>query len=157
MADETMEPTRRPPPTPERRQQRHESRTGSTYKKFLNDLAAVGNMDMELAECAAVSVLCAFERRVYGEEAKDLEAQLPLKLRELLTSCAVHEGKPSEKFGRQELLQMVADDLKKDPSEVEPIIRAVTLAVRDQITEGEAEDFVNMLPGDLKELWTLPS
>lgn len=157
MADERMEPTRRPPPTPERRQERHESRTGSTYKKFLNDLAAVGNMDMELAECAAVSVLCAFERRVYGEEAKDLEAQLPVKLRELLKTCALHEGKPAQKYGRQELLSMVADDLKMDVGKVEPIVRAVTLAVRDQISEGEAEDFINMLPGDLKELWTLPS
>ncbi|AKU90091.1 DUF2267 domain-containing protein [Vulgatibacter incomptus] len=155
MAEE-LEPGRRPPPTPERRHERHESRTGSTYKAFLKDLCEIGKFDMEMAECAAVSVLCAFERRVFGEEARDLEAQLPLKLRELLVSCNIHAGKPSEKYGKDELFQIVAADLKKPVDQVEPIIRAVVAAVRNQISEGEFEDFSNMLPGDLKELWMLP-
>ncbi len=157
MADETTEQIRRPPPTPERRLQRHESRTGATYKAFLKDLCEIGGFDMKLAECAAVSVLCAFEQRVYAEGAKeDLEAQLPMKLRELLQRCELHLDAPHHRFGKEELFQMVADDLKKDPSEAEPIVRAVLGAVRDQISDGEAEDFIAMLPMDMKELWLRP-
>lgn len=143
--------------SPDIRAQRHESRAGSTYKAFLRDLCAIGNMDEALAECAAVSVLCGLERRVFGPEAKDLDAQLPSKLRELVQRCSLHQGKPERKFGREEFFQMVADDLKKNANEVEPIIRSVILAVRAQVSEGEAEQFGNMLPHDLKELWARPS
>jgi uncharacterized protein (DUF2267 family) len=160
MAQEhTPGPAYTPPPATleERRQQRHESRTGSTYHAFLDDLCELGGLDAATAECAAVSVLCAFEQRVYGSEAKHLEAQLPLKLRELLVRCSLHEGKPAHKYGKQELFQKVADELNKDVTEVEPIVRAVIATVRAQVSEGEAEQFGNMLPKDLKELWYQPS
>lgn len=142
--------------TPELRQQRHESRAGSTYKAFLRDVCSIGDFSEELAECAAVSVLCGLERRVLGDEAADLSAQLPFKLRELLQRCEIHQGKP-EKFGREEFFQSVAEDLKKDVGEVEPIIRAVVTAVRAQVSEGEAEQFGSMLPHDLRDLWARPS
>ncbi len=157
MANENQQQGRPSRATPEIRQQRHESRAGSTYKAFIKELCAIGNMDEELAECAAVSVLCGLEQRVMGEEAADLEAQLPSKLRELVTRCAFHEGKPRTKFGRDDFFQMVADDLKKNVDEVEPIVRAVLTTVRAQVSEGEAEDFGNMLPPDLRSLWARPS
>jgi uncharacterized protein (DUF2267 family) len=148
----------RRPVTDELRRQRHESRAGSTYKAFLKDVCAIGDFDDEaLAERAAISVLCYLEQRVMGEEAKDLNAQIPSKLRELVQRCEIHEGKPRDKYGREAFFQMVAGDLKKDPSEIEPIIRAVVTAVRAQVSEGEAEDFGNMLPPDLRDLWNRPS
>jgi len=144
--------------TPDIRHQRHESRAGSTYKAFIRDLCSIGGFSEELAECAAVSVLCGLQRRVMADEAKDLAAQLPYKLRELMEhQCPLHEGKPPEKYGREEFLRMVADELKKDVSEVEPIVRAVITAVRAQVSEGEAEEFGNMLPHDLRDLWARPS
>lgn len=140
------------------RAQRHESRTGSTYKAFLRNLMSVGNFpDESFAERAAVSVLCSLGQRVFSTEAKDLQAQLPLKLRELLQQCPLHEGKPPRKFGRDEFCQMVANDLGIDAQQAEPFIRSVILAVRAQVSEGEAEDFGNMLPNDIRELWARPS
>lgn len=156
MADQTTE-TPSPSTTEERRQARHESRTGSTYKAFMKDLAGVGGFDLELAECAAPAVLCALEQRVYGEVAKGMEAQLPFKLKELLQRCEIHEGRPRHKFGKEEFIQMVAEEIDKSPEEAEPIIRAVLTTVRAQITEGEAEKFGNMLPHDLREYWLQPA
>jgi len=137
--------------------ERHESRAGATYKAFLRDLASIGNFDEAFAERAAVSVLCALQQRVIADEAEDLNAQLPSKLRDLLhQSCELHKDKP-EKFGRDELFQRVAKELEMNTGEVEPIIRAVTTAVRAQVSEGEAEEFGNMLPADIRELWMRPS
>lgn len=156
MADRTQET---PPPATleERRKLRHESRVGSTYKHFLKDLCAMGGFDEALAEQAASSVLCTLSRRVHADEAKDLVAQLPLKLQELLQSCLTHGGKPEKKFGREELLRMVGDDLGKSPEEVEPLVRAVIQTVHHQISEGEVQQFGNMLPRDIAELWFHPA
>lgn len=144
-------------PLEERRKLRHESRTGATYQAFLNDLCSMGNFDRDFAEQASVAVLCAFGRRVYGTEAKDMTAQLPLKLQELLQSCLTHQGAPERRFGKDELLRMVADDLERSPDEVEPVVRAVVQAVHNQISEGEVHQFGHMLPEDLAELWFRPN
>lgn len=147
----------RRPVTDETRRQRHESRSGSTYKHFLKDLCRVGNLSEEQAEQASVSVLCALERRIYSDEASQLEAQLPVKLRDLLQRCERHEGAPPKKFGKDEFFRMVADDLNTDPGNAEKCARAVITAVRSQISEGEAEDVAGQLPEDLAELWRRPS
>lgn len=147
----------RPQVTPEIRRQRHESRAGSTYKNYLKELCQLGNMSEEQAEEASVSVLCALEQRIYGTEVADLEAQLPLKLRDLLQRCPRHEGKPPGKFGKEGFLQMIADDLNTDVGNAERCARAVFRTVRAQITEGEAEDVAGQLPEDLAELWRRPS
>lgn len=70
----------------ERRMQRHESHVHATYAAFIRHLSELGSMDAERAECAAVSVLSALERRILPKEAKDLEAQLPRLLVEFLLS-----------------------------------------------------------------------
>jgi uncharacterized protein (DUF2267 family) len=145
----------RPPVSPEQRLLRRESRSSSTYKAFLKNLSDKGRMSEEIAEAAAVSVLCALEQRLVGGEASDLEAQLPLKLQNLLARCERHHGEVPAKFGREEFLAMVGEDLGMQSSEVEGVVRAVFAAVRDQISEGEADDVSAQLPKDLGALWAL--
>jgi len=145
--------SRREVPLEARRQQRHESRTSQTYAAFIKRLCERGGMSPHTAEQAAVSVLCALEQRIFGEEARDLEAQLPQKLVELLTRCERHEGPPPTKFGRAEMLNMVGQDLSLSPEAVEPVVRAVMSTLQDQITEGEAEEVMNQLPHDIRDLW----
>ncbi len=139
------------------RRKRHESRTSTTYKNFIKSLAELGNMTEEEAENASVSVLCALEQRIMSDEARDLEAQLPFKLQELLHRCERHEGGVPERFGREEFLEMVANDIDCSPEEAESIARSVFTTVRSQITEGEAEDVASQLPRDLQDLWRRPS
>lgn len=136
-----------------RREQRRETRRNQTFKAFLNNLAVLGSMNEEEAERAAVSVLCALEQRLFGEEAAHLEAQLPGKLQELLVRCERHLGKPAHKFGKEGFIRMVSEDLGVDALEAERKIRAVFTAVRDQVSEGEIEDVIGQLPADMRELW----
>lgn len=141
-----------------RRRMRSESRRSSTYKEFLRELQRRGGLSEELAEQAAVSVLCALEQRLLADEARDLEAQLPRNLQSLLYRCERHELlEPEQKFGRDELLSMVGEDLGMSESEVEPVVEAVFETVAAHVTPGEIEDVVSQLPPDLKAMWPAPT
>jgi uncharacterized protein (DUF2267 family) len=110
-------------------------------------------LDRKLAEQAIQSVLCVMEQRLMGEEAAHMEAQLPRKVVALLERCPKHQDKPYRKFGRDELLGMVAEDLGVDLQEAERITRAVLATVREHISEGEAMDVLGQLPRELRTLW----
>lgn len=138
----------------QRRLQRHESHVGSTYAAFIRHLSETGGVDPELAECAAISVLSALERRILPKEAKDLEAQLPRRLVEFLPPPDKRPPRP-HRFGREEFLRTVGEDLRKSPEEVEPLVRSVFRAFQELISEGEAEDVASNLPPDLRALWRL--
>jgi uncharacterized protein (DUF2267 family) len=138
----------------QRRVQRHESHVGSTYAAFIRHLCAQGSLDPEVAECAAVSVLSALERRILPKEARDLEAQLPRKLVEFLPPPEQRPARP-HRFGREEFLRTVAEDLGKSVEEAESLVRLVFRAFQDQISGGEAEDVASNLPPDLRALWRL--
>jgi uncharacterized protein (DUF2267 family) len=139
--------------TPETRAQRSESRAAQTFAFFLRDLEAKG-LDRKLAGQAIQSVLCVMEQRLMSEEARQMEAQLPRKVVELLERCPKHQGKPYRKFGRAEFLGIVAGDLGVDEKEAERITCAVLATVREHISEGEAEDVLGQLPHELRTLWT---
>jgi uncharacterized protein (DUF2267 family) len=145
--------SRRDVPLEARRQQRHESRTSQTYAAFIKRLCERGGMSPHTAEQAAVSVLCALEQRIFAEEARDMEAQLPQKLVELLHRCERHEGPPPNKFGRAEMLLMVGNDLSLNPDAVEPVVRAVMSTLQERISDGESEEVMNQLPRDIRDLW----
>jgi uncharacterized protein (DUF2267 family) len=140
----------------ESRELRHEAHTRESYARFIKRLCDVGPVPMErdLAECAAVAVMSALERRLPADEAKDLEAQLPRKLVEFLPPPDKRSPRP-HKFGREEFIQTVADDLGKTPQEAEGLTRLVFRAIREQISEGEARDVEGNLPPDLQALWRL--
>ncbi|MCK8502331.1 DUF2267 domain-containing protein [Myxococcus fulvus] len=140
-----------------RRARRKEAHASQHYAAFLKHLCERGGMSPSVAEKAAVSVLCAVERRITQGETQDLEAQLPNKLTLLLHRCERHEDELPKGFGREELLARVGEDLALNPEAVEPVVRAVLNSVRAQISEGEAEDVMDQLPEDLRELWRRPS
>ncbi|MBN1206485.1 MAG: DUF2267 domain-containing protein [Myxococcaceae bacterium] len=142
--------------TPEIRMQRSESRATQTYTFFLRDLEAKG-LDRKLAEQAIQSVLCVMEQRLMSEEARHMEAQLPRKVVALLERCPKHQGKQYRKFGREEFLGMVSEDLGVDLKEAERITCVVLGTVREHISEGEAMDVLGQLPHELRTLWELPA
>lgn len=136
-----------------RSEKRHQSHIGSTYAAFIKHLSEVGKLDASLVECAAVSVVNALLHRIQPDEAKDLQAQLPRKLLDFLPKEGAQ--KPGRTLGksRDDFLRAVAEDLGKDVSEVEPIVRAVFLGLREHISEGEAQDVESNLSRDLQDLW----
>lgn len=141
--------------TPEVRAQRSESRAAQTFAFFLRDLEAKG-LERKLAEQAIQSVLCVMEQRLMTDEARHMEAQLPRKVVALLERCERHQDRPYRKFGRMELLAMVAEDLGVDVQEAERITCAVLATVREHISEGEAMDVLGQLPRDMRSLWETP-
>ncbi len=138
--------------TSEVRAQRSESRAAQTYSFFLRDLEGKG-LDRKLAEQAIQSVLCVMEQRLMSEEARHMEAQLPRKVVAMLERCPKHQDKPYRKFGREEFLGMVCEDLGVGMEEAERITCAVLSTVREHISDGEAMDVLGQLPRELRTLW----
>jgi uncharacterized protein (DUF2267 family) len=136
-----------------RSEQRHESHLDSTYAAFIKHLCQVSHLQPELAECAAVSVINALLHRIQPDEAKDLRAQLPRKLVRFLPPEAQPSATRSFGKSREDFLRAVAEDLRKDVSEVEPLVRAVFTALREHISEGEAQDVESNLSHGLVDLW----
>lgn len=143
----------------ERRQQRSESRQSQTWKAFVKDLCAAGNFNEERAEKAAASVLCLLDQRITWDEAKDLNSQLPQKLRGMLQRCERHEGiERSRDLDAKKLLDSVCEDLGiGDQQEAETAIRAVFQTIRDHVSPGEVEQVINQLPHDWRLLWQRPA
>ncbi|RKH49900.1 DUF2267 domain-containing protein [Corallococcus llansteffanensis] len=137
-----------------RHQRRHDAHLRATYAAFLRHLTEVSGLPAGLAECAAVSVLGALERRILPEGARNLEAQLP---RLLVAFLPPPEERPArlQRFGRHELVESVAEDLEMPVERAELVVRAVLRAFQDQITEGEADKVASNLPADLQALWRL--
>ena len=138
---------------PDRRVQRHESRTSATFRDFLREVMAAIDVDDEIvATNTAATVLCLLSQRLIGEEARDLHAQLPQKVREILTQCRVHEGS-QEKFGRAEMVSSVAQDLGLPLDAAEARIRAVFKVVAAHVSEGEVKQVIHGLPRRMRDLW----
>lgn len=140
------------PGTDRRRMERHEQHLAQTYTRFLRELEEQG-VDRGLAPKAIESVLCALEQRLVESESRHLEAQLPRKVRALLQRCPRHLGRPPLRLDRDDFLRVVAEDLRCDLAQAEVLTRAVFTAVRNHISEGEAEEVAMQLPLDMRTLW----
>lgn len=148
---------RNPSPVEQRRAQRSEARKLQTHREFVKRLHAEGAFPTEeLAERAAVAVLCALERRIDTDEMKDLGAQLPEKLMDLVRRCGAHQAELPRRIGPDQFVQLVAQDLGADVSQAVPLIRSVLLTLRDQVSEGEWDEVMRELPRDYHAFFQLP-
>ncbi|WP_216619031.1 DUF2267 domain-containing protein, partial [Corallococcus carmarthensis] len=138
----------------ERQARRHEAHVRATYAAFIRHLCELSALPSALAESAAVSVLSALERRLMPNGARNLEAQLPRLLVEFLPPPEERPPRP-HRFGREEFIASVAEDLQMPMDQSELVVRAVLRAFQDQITEGEADKVASNLPADLQALWRL--
>jgi uncharacterized protein (DUF2267 family) len=143
---------RQEPVTEQRRLQRREARASQTWRNFLMDLRSATALDAEAAADTAVSVLCRLEERLTDEEARDLEAQLPVKLQQMLAE-ACGQVDAIHKLNRYQFVASVALDLGIPDAKAEHLVRAVFATVRSHISEGEARDVRSQLPKDLQAVW----
>ncbi|MBJ6764698.1 DUF2267 domain-containing protein [Myxococcaceae bacterium JPH2] len=137
-----------------RRHQRHESHVNTTYAAFIRHVRELAEVEEAVAERAAVAVLGALEQRIQPTQARNLEAQLPRRLVELLPAPELRPQRPL-RFGKELLVESVAEVLQKPLEEAEWLVRCVFLALQDQISEGEADDVASNLPPDLQALWRI--
>jgi uncharacterized protein (DUF2267 family) len=142
----------------DRRERRSEAHEAETYGRFLNDVRSLTGLTREEAERTAASVLCALEQRLFPTRALKLESQLPVRLVELVVGCEAHPVPKGEaKIGREEMIALVAEHLGEDRGRTEDLTRQVMLALRAQITDGEAEKVASQLPADLQQMWMNPA
>ncbi|MCI0570746.1 MAG: DUF2267 domain-containing protein [Myxococcaceae bacterium] len=139
----------------ERRIQRRDAHASETWGLFLKRLTGGGKLDKDFAERAAVTVMCTLEQRLSAGEAKDLESQLPMRLKEMLVRCPRHEGNATDKFSASEFVRRVAEDLEVDEGKAESAIRAVFGTLRTFVSDGEIADVEAQLPSDMRALWRL--
>ena len=136
--------------TPEARAARHASRAGTTFARFIRNLAEAGNYTIPEAERRAVAVIATLEERIPIREVYDLEAQLPSRLDELLAFVPLN-GLPS--MDRLEFCERVAARARVSYGQAEEIAATVFAFLRSHISEGEARHVELQLPDDLRELW----
>ncbi len=128
------------------------------YRALVDALAREGLPRRAEAARAVEAVICALALRVSEPDFDDLRELLPEPFRTRLTPCERHASIPRRKLRTAEdFYAVVAEDLRRDPGEVEPVIRAVLSAVRAQLPEGDAEGVAHELPSELQALWRRPS
>jgi uncharacterized protein (DUF2267 family) len=135
----------------EARAARHASRAGTTFARFIRNLAAVGNYTIPEAERRAIAVIATLEERIPIHEVLDLEAQLPSRLDELLAFVPLN-GLPA--MDRVQFCERVAARARVSFGQAEEIAGTVLAFVRSQISEGEAKHIESQLPDDLRQLWS---
>ncbi|MEN9798867.1 MAG: hypothetical protein RL653_2563 [Pseudomonadota bacterium] len=133
----------------ERREQRRHGRTEQTWRKFLHEVEHEAGVNLDTAERAAVYALEVLESRLLPDEARDLNAQLPSGLVELLPRLP----RRPERLHHDQFISRLAAKLGLEASESERLARCVFAVVSRHVAEGELEDVLRELPAELRVLW----
>jgi uncharacterized protein (DUF2267 family) len=137
--------------TPEARAARHASRAGTTYARFVREVASAGGYTMGAAERYAVGTIATLEERLPIGDVFSLEAQLPSRLDQLLSMQPLI-GLPT--MDREIFCRRVAQRVSVPEAMAEGLVRVVFQVLRAHISAGESRHVEAHLPDDLKALWT---
>jgi uncharacterized protein (DUF2267 family) len=123
---------------------------------WLNEiLDGLGWQERHRAYHALRAVLHALRDRLTIPEAADLGAQLPLVVRGIYYEGWHPSGKPVKERKKEEFVAHIAQAFRDDPTvDPEEVTRAVFRVVAQHVTAGEIDEVRNMLPAELRELWS---
>ena len=127
------------------------------YRALVDALAREGLPRRTEAARVVEAVVCALAQRLGDPDFAPLRELFPAPFRTRLEPCERHAHAPLAIQSAEEVYGIVAEDLERDPDEVEPMVRAVFAAVRAQVSEREAQEIASRLPLDLLPLWRRPS
>lgn len=120
------------------------------YRKVIDE---TGQTDREAVKRGTAAVLRALRDRLTPAEARQAAAQLPRELKAVWRSGDVPDRKPA-KLHRRDFYDRVKRDADlKSVREARFLTIATFLALKEQLSPGEADDIMAQLPRDLKELW----
>ncbi len=123
-------------------------------RQVLDDLERSGALPVRLSPREAFSsVMCLFEQRLSGGEARDLLLGLPRTLRPFVERCMLERREEPTMFGADELAANVAQDLGVELAEAEAIVAAVIAAVTRALPREEIDHIASQLPRDLRGIW----
>jgi uncharacterized protein (DUF2267 family) len=128
------------------------------YRALVEALAREGLSRRTEAVRAVEAVACALAQRIGAPEFDRVRELLPDPFRGRLLACELHAPAPRAHFrGSEDFYELVAQDLDRDPEDVEPTVRAVFAALRAQLPDEQAEEVSGRLPAELEPLWRRPS
>jgi uncharacterized protein (DUF2267 family) len=120
------------------------------YRRVIDE---TGQTDREAVKRGTAAVLRALRDRLTPAEARQAAAQLPRELRAVWLAGEAPDRKPV-KLHRQDFYQRVKRDAGcKSVREARYLTIATFLALKEQLSPGEADDILAQLPRDLKQVW----
>lgn len=132
---------------------RRASRADSTLARALDLIGAETRLRTRAsAEEAFFAVMGPLLRRVMPQEASDLLAQLPLRLRE---RCMALPPGPDSSIGPETIRREVRSRLNVRTGRIDEIIRGVIRALSALVSPGEFAQFMHQLPREMRE-WLEP-
>ena len=131
--------------------------------EFLRKVQAHANLpSREAAEEGSLIVFGLLSNRLTPEEAHDAQAQLPSGLKTIwpgdsgIQNMVTFSKKGQLAYKKpEELLDLVQSEIRTRQLETEPgiLVEAVFHTLKEQLSDGEAEDIEGQLPAPIKELW----
>lgn len=116
-------------------------------------VAESGAIDRDLAERAICSTLSALGARVTGPEAHHLAVQLPAEFQTPLEEAAA-STEEGERFGVDEFIRRVGDDMATDQETACRAVQAVLDTVGSGVTKGEWAGVLSQLPNEYDQLFS---
>jgi uncharacterized protein (DUF2267 family) len=129
-----------------------------TTNRLRRAVAQRARLPAELTvEAAVAAVMCALTERLTAGEAFDVLTSIPSSIAAMFEPCVLHRaGQPTQRLGRAELLQRVADHLSVTPAHAEVVCSAVFTAMRAELPADVVMAVAHQLPRGLRELWLGP-
>lgn len=105
------------------------------------------------ARTATRAVLQTLRDRLTKEEASQAAAQLPRELKRMWQSGEITGRRPLKLHRRDFYETVMTRGALTTVRKAELATDAVFAALKDQLSDGEADDIVSQLPRDLKSIW----
>lgn len=124
--------------------------------EFVNGVAAeLGWEDKHRAFQGLRITLHALRDRLTVNEVANLGSQMPMLLAGFYYEDWKPETNPAKERSKEEFLGQIRDYFQNVDSNIdsERVVRAVFTVLSRQVTQGEIEDIVQMMPSELKEFW----
>ncbi|NTX10803.1 DUF2267 domain-containing protein [Myxococcus sp. CA051A] len=125
---------------------------GTDRKSFM-DAVSAQLPDFE-AEQAAEAVFRGLSELLSDGLMRQLREQLPEDLRGLVDACPRHPDSVRGKVDRDDFYLQVANHLNAEPENVRLVLHGVFAALREQVTEQEADKIESQLPRWLQGTWS---
>lgn len=143
------------PAAPTRRERlaarRRASRLDASYRRLINEFRAESGLpSIEQADAAFMVVLSALVRRLTPGEAKDLIAQLPLRIGDRLRSLPPG---PDKEITEQSIVTELANRLRVTAERARDVLDAAVRTLDANVTAGEMEDVRSQLPKELRDVF----
>lgn len=119
-----------------------------TQDEFIARVAENAGVSHEQADRLTRAVLATLAERITGGEARDLAAQLPVPLSNMLMPAQ----EPAESFSFDEFVRRTAERAGANYGVAESAVDAVLVTLRDAVTPDEFDDVLSQLPDDFKRV-----